>query len=96
MYFNQKLWSLTEGVRLRIAASVGMGLGGSILGMSRLLMMGWLIGQVLNGAGFEDVWLAVFTTLVLMLAYAAWDYQRLMLAHNTAAIVQHKIRSPII
>ncbi len=50
MYFNQKLWSLTEGVRLRIAASVGMGLGGSILGMSRLLMMGWLIGQVLNGA----------------------------------------------
>ncbi len=87
MYFNQKLWSLTEGVRFRIAASVGMGLGGSILGMSRLLMMGWLIGQVLNGAGFQDVWLAAMTTLVLMVIYAAWDYHRLMLAHNTAAIV---------
>jgi ATP-binding cassette subfamily C protein CydCD len=93
MYFNQKLWSLTEGVRLRIAASVGMGLGGSILGMSRLLMMGWLIGQVLNGAGLGDVWLAALTTLALMVIYAAWDYQRLMLAHNTAAVVQHTIRT---
>jgi len=93
MYFNQKLWSLTEGVRFRIAASVGMGLGGSILGMSRLLMMGWLIVQVLNGAGFQDVWLAAMTTLVLMVIYAVWDYHRLMLAHNTAAIVQHKIRT---
>ena len=93
MYFNQKLWSLTEGVRIRIAASVGMGLGGSILGMSRLLLMGWLIGQALNGAGFEDIWPAAFFTLVLMVIYAAWDYQRLMLVHNTAAIVQHKIRT---
>ena len=40
MYLNQKLWSLTEGLRHRIALSVGMGLGGSILGMLRLLVMG--------------------------------------------------------
>ena len=93
MYFNQKLWSLTEGVRIRIAASVGMGLGGSILGMSRLLLMGWLIGQVLNGAGLQDIWLVAFATLIFMVIYAVWDYQRLMLAHNTAAIVQHKIRT---
>jgi ABC-type multidrug transport system fused ATPase/permease subunit len=95
MYFNQKLWSLTRGVRLRIAASVGMGLGGSILGISRLLLMGWLIAQVINGAGLEDVWLVAFATLALMVFYATWDYQRLMLAHNTAAIVQHKIRTRI-
>ncbi len=93
MYFNQKLWSLTDGVRDRIAASVGMGLGGSILGMSRLLLMGWLIGQVLNGAGLQDIWPAAFATLAMMAIYAAWDYQRVMLAHNTAAIVQHKIRT---
>ena len=32
-----------------------MGLGSSVLGMARLLMMGWLIGQVLKGAGLQDL-----------------------------------------
>ena len=93
MYFNRKLWALTEGVRSRIAASIAMGLGGSILGMLRLLLMGWLIAQVIKGSGLQDVWPAALGTLVLMISYAVWDYQRLMLAHRTAVIVQHKIRT---
>ena len=95
MYLNQKLWSLTEGLRNRIVLSVGMGLGGSILGMLRLLLMGWIIGQVLNGAGLQQIWLAAAGTLVLMVFYAYWDYRRLMLAHNTAALVQHRIRTSL-
>ncbi len=93
MYLNQKLWSLTEGLRNRIVLSIGMGLGGSILGMLRLLLMGWIIGQVLGGAGLQQIWLAAAATLVLMVFYAYWDYRRLMLAHNTAALVQHRIRT---
>jgi ATP-binding cassette subfamily B protein len=93
MYLNQKLWSLTEGLRRRIALSVGMGLVGSILGMLRLLLMGWMIGQVLGGAQLQQIWLAASGTLALMVAYAWWDYRRLMLAHNTAALVQHRIRT---
>jgi ATP-binding cassette subfamily C protein CydCD len=93
MYLNQKLWSLTEGLRHRIALSVGMGLGGSILGMLRLLLMGWMIGQVLLGAGLQQIWPAAAGTLALMVVYAYWDYRRLMLAHNTAALVQHRIRT---
>ena len=93
MYLNQKLWSLTAGLRKRIVLSVGMGLGGSILGMLRLLLMGWMIGQVLGGASLQHIWLAAAGTLALMVAYAWWDYRRLMLAHNTAAMVQHRIRT---
>ena len=93
MYLNQKLWSLTEGVRHRIALSIGMGLGGSVLGMLRLLLMGWLIGEVLGGSSLQHVsWIAA-GILTLMIVYAYWDYRRLMLAHNTAAMVQRTIRT---
>ena len=93
MYLNQKLWSLTAGLRHRIVLSVGMGLGGSVLGMLRLLLMGWIIGQVLGGAELQHIWGAAAGTLALMVAYAYWDYQRLMLAHNTAARAQYRIRT---
>ena len=93
MYLNQKLWSLTEGLRNRIALSVGMGLGGSVLGMLRLLLMGWVIGQVLGGASLQQIWLASAGILLLMLVYAYWDYRRLLLAHDTAALVQRRIRT---
>jgi ATP-binding cassette subfamily C protein CydCD len=84
---------LTEGLRSRILLSVGMGLGGSVLGMSRLLLMGWVIGQVLAGAPLQQIWIAAGGILLLMLVYAWWDYRRLMLAHNTAAMVQRRIRT---
>lgn len=93
MYLNQKLWSLTKGLRNRILLSIGMGLGGSLLGMLRLLLMGWMIGQVLNGAQLQQIWPAATATLLLMVVFAFWDYRRLMLAHNTAALVQHRIRT---
>lgn len=93
MYINQKLWSLTTAVRGRIAAAVAMGLGGSVLGMLRLLMLGWLIAQIIAGAELADVWPIALGTLVLMGFYALWDYQRLMLAHRTAALVQRSIRT---
>ncbi|MBX2868723.1 MAG: thiol reductant ABC exporter subunit CydC [Acidiferrobacterales bacterium] len=93
MYLNRNLWSLTEGVRDRINISIGMGLAGSVLGMLRLLLMGWLIGQVLGGATLEQVWLTAAGILALMVIYAYWDYLRIMVAHSTAMQVQHRIRT---
>ncbi len=95
MYLNRNLWSLTEGVRHRIILSIGMGLSGSVLGMLRLLLMGWLIGQVLGGATLPQVWWAAAGILFLMIAYAYWDYLRLMVTHNTAMRVQRSIRTRI-
>ena len=93
MYLNRNLWSLTVGVRHRIMMSIGMGLTGSVLGMLRLLLMGWLIGEVLGGATLQQVWVAAAGILALMIVYAYWDYLRLMVAHNTAMQVQHRIRT---
>ncbi len=95
MYFNRKLWSLTEQVRPRIYGSVLMGLVGSVLGICRLLMLGWLIGKVINGASIAETWPLLLATLALMLVYSVWEYQRLILVHGTAAIVQHSLRTKL-
>ena len=95
MYLNRKLWSLTAGLRGRIWLSVGMGLGGSVLGMLRLLLIGWVIAQVLSGADLKQVGLVATAALVLMLVYAYWDYRRLMMAHDTASRVQRGIRQQL-
>jgi len=92
MYFNKKLWSLTTKVRRNITASVAMGLVGSMLGIGRLLLLGLLIAKVIGGASLSDSLSLILATLAALLMYSLWEYQRLMLAHRTAATVQHQLR----
>jgi ATP-binding cassette subfamily C protein CydCD len=92
MYFNKKLWSLTTKVRRNITASVAMGLVGSMLGIGRLLLLGMLIAKVIGGASLSDSFPLILATLTALLMYSLWEYQRLMLAHRTAATVQHQLR----
>jgi len=92
MYFNKKLWSLTAKVRRNISASVAMGLVGSMLGIGRLLLLGVLIAKVIGGASLAESLPLIFATLTVLLCYSLWEYQRLMLAHRTAATVQHQLR----
>ena len=92
MYFNKKLWSLTTKVRRNITASVAMGLVGSMLGIGRLLLLGMLIAKVIGGASLSDSFPLILATLATLLMYSLWEYQRLMLAHRTAATVQHQLR----
>ncbi|MEM7195495.1 MAG: ABC transporter ATP-binding protein [Pseudomonadota bacterium] len=95
MYLNRNLWSLTKNFRHRIAISVGMGLVGSVIGMSRLLLMGWLIGEILGGASLQSIMLPAAAILALMLIYALWDYLRLMMSHKTAQRIQLRIRTSL-
>jgi len=92
MYFNKKLWSLTTKVRRNITASVAMGLVGSMLGIGRLLLLGMLIAKVIGGASLSDSLPLILASLATLLMYSLWEYQRLMLAHRTAATVQHQLR----
>lgn len=92
MYFNKKLWSLTSKVRRNISTSVAMGIVGSMLGIGRLLLLGLLIAKVIAGASLAQCLPLIFATLVALLCYSLWEYQRLMLAHRTAATVQHQLR----
>ena len=95
MYFNKKLWSLTTKVRRKITASVAMGIVGSMLGIGRLLLLGLLIAKVIGGASLAQCLPLIFSTLAALLCYSLWEYQRLMLAHRTAATVQHQLRTAL-
>ena len=49
MFFDARLWQFTRGVRLRIAATVAMGVFASLVGMGRLALLGWLLVRGLRG-----------------------------------------------
>ena len=49
MHFEPRLWSFTEGIRLRILWAVAVGLAAVGFGVARLALLGWLIGAVFAG-----------------------------------------------
>ncbi len=93
MYFNHKLWTLTHTVRPKIYIAVAMGLVGSVLGVIRLILLGWLIVKLIDGQSLNEVWPLALGTLGLLVVYALWEYQRLLLTQRNAASVQHLLRT---
>ena len=93
MYFDRRLWQFTEGLRLRIAGAVVLGLLSAAVGIARLALLGWLLGRVFQGEGFGDLILPIVAVAVAMIARGALEYWRTMVAHHTAALVQLQIRA---
>ncbi len=93
MFLDWRLWKFTEGLRHRVAAAVVVGLLAAIVGMGRLALLGWLLAQVFTGAPLgELMWPVVLIALVMVLR-GALEYWRNMIAHRTAALVQHRLRA---
>ena len=95
MHFDFKLWALTQGFRRHILVSVFIGLMSSLIGITRLIFMGWLLGLALSGSSLEKLLLPTATTVVVILLWSFWDYIRIMNAHNTSVKIQRKIRALI-
>ena len=95
MHFDFRLWELTQEFRGRIAWAVGMGLVSSLIGIARLMMLGWLLGMALSGANLGDLFVPGGATVVIILAWAVWDYLRTMNAHHTSVKIQRNIRAMI-
>ena len=55
MYFSPRLWSLTAGVRGRIALAVALGLATAAAGIARLVLLGVLLARVFEGDGPADL-----------------------------------------
>ena len=77
MFFDPRLWQFTRGVRLWIAATVATGVFASLVGMGRLVLLGWLLTRVFAGDTFSEqivpfVLLAYldFPVAALMFAFA--------------------------
>ena len=93
MYFDRRLWQFTEGLRLRIAGAVVLGLLSAATGIARLALLGWLLGRVFQGEGLGDLILPIVAVAAAMLARGVLEYWRTMVAHHTAALVQLQIRA---
>ena len=59
MHFEPRLWTFTEGVRLRIVGAVLIGLVAVGLGVARLGLLGWLIGEVFAGRDLRSLALPI-------------------------------------
>ena len=93
MYFDRRLWQFTEGLRLRIAGAVLLGLLSAAAGIARLALLGWLLGRVFQGESFGDLILPMVAVAAAMVARGVLEYWRTMAAHRTAALVQLQIRA---
>ena len=94
-HVDGRLWSLTEGVRGRMAFSVGIGLVSASVGVARLVLLGWLLAMVFQGTAVTDLIPAFVGVAVIMVARGVLEYARHMVAHETAARVQLKLRQKL-
>jgi len=95
MYFDLRLWAMTRGVRLRIAASVMFGLLTAAAGIARLVLLGILLGEILQGERLGDLIPLVVAAGVAVILRGFLQYQKEMVAHKTAASIQLKLRGEL-
>ncbi|MFE0758775.1 ABC transporter ATP-binding protein [Inquilinus sp. NPDC058860] len=95
MHFEPRLWHFTQGVRLRIGWAVAIGLVSVALGVARLALLGWLIGQVFAGRPLAELVPSIALIAGVMLLRGVAEYGRVMVAHETAARVQARLRRTI-
>ncbi|MDP2330975.1 MAG: ABC transporter ATP-binding protein [Reyranella sp.] len=92
MHIEPRLFVFTKGVRGRIAAAVAIGLLAVGLGIARLGLLGWLIGQVFAGRPLSEFVLPVALVAAVMVLRGAAEHWRAVVAHETAARVQKALR----
>ena len=95
MHIEPRLLVFTRGVRGRIAAAVAIGLVSVGLGVARLGLLGWLIGQVFAGVPAASLVLPILLIALVMVLRGAAEHWRAVVAHETAAQVQKRLRRVI-
>ena len=92
MHFERRLWRFTEGVRTRIAGAALIGLAAVGLGMARLMLLAWLIAQVFAGRDLQDLVWPILGIAAVMVLRGVFEHWRVVVAHDTAAKVQRRLR----
>jgi ABC-type multidrug transport system fused ATPase/permease subunit len=95
MHFEPRLWQFTEGLRLRILGTTLIGLIAVGLGIARLALLGWLIGQIFAGHDLGSLALPILLIAVVMVLRGLAEHWRVAVAHRTAARVQKTLRRTI-
>src|SRR5689334_21548370 len=92
MHIEPRLLVFTKGVRWRIAGAVGIGLLAVGLGIARLGLLGWLIGQVFSGQPVAELVPSILLIALVMVLRGWAEHWRAVVAHGTAARVQKALR----
>ena len=95
MHFEPRLWQFTEGLRLRILGTTLIGLAAVELGIARLALLGWLIGQIFAGHDLRSLALPILLIAVVIILRGLAEHWRVEVAHRTAATVQKTLRRTI-
>ncbi|MCC7271251.1 MAG: ABC transporter ATP-binding protein [Alphaproteobacteria bacterium] len=95
MHFEPRLWAFTSEVRPRIAGTVAIGLASVALGVARLGLLGWLIGQIFLGRALSSLLVPIALIAVVMMLRGVFEHWRALVAHETAARVQKRLRRAI-
>jgi len=78
MHIEPRLLAFTRGVRARIAGAVLIGLLAIGLGIARLALLGWLIGQVFSGRPFDELVLPALTIALVMVLRGLAEHHHLL------------------
>src|SRR6478735_5955712 len=92
MHIEPRLLVFTKGIRLRIAAAVALGLLSVGLGVARLGLLGWLIGQVFAGRDIWSLEAPILSIAAVMVLRGTAEHWRAVVAHENAARVQKALR----
>ena len=95
MYFDLRLWAMTRGARLRIAIAVIYGLLTAAAGIARLVLLGILLGEILQGESIEKLVPLIAGAAASVFLRGVLQYQKEMVAHRTAAAIQLKLRGTL-
>jgi ATP-binding cassette subfamily C protein CydCD len=92
MYFDLRLWRMTEGLRGRIVLVVVLGLCSLAAGIARFAFLGALLALVFRQAPYQQLMLPVAGVAFAIALRAALEQARTMIAHRTAALTQETLR----
>jgi len=93
MYFDRRLWAMMEGLRLRVAAAVGLGLMAMAVGILRFVCLGRVLALTFAGAPLRAIAIAAAATAACVLLRAGLEHARALLAQDTAGRVQAALRA---
>jgi ATP-binding cassette subfamily C protein CydCD len=93
MYFDWRLWTMTEGLRGRIALGAALGMLSLSAGIARFVFLGRLLVLVFQGAGLREAAPPAVGVAAAIVLRAALEQARTMIAHRTAARIQETLRA---
>jgi len=92
MYFDRRLWRLTQGLRGQIALAILIGLCAAVFGIARFTLLGTMLARVFAGSGFVSIAVAAAGVAAAVVLRGLLDHYRTLIAHRTAAKVQTDLR----